>query len=113
MDVYMYMGEPMFFHSSKNIEVLIEKDDVFAIIDDTHMRLNSSSIHNYIPKELEVIKEKSSSLGVMTDIVYGEMVEKVLSAKHGFTDDGPIYESDATFTNTDDLILRGVRFKKY
>jgi len=109
----MYLGEPMFFHSSKNIEVLIERDDVFAIIDDTHMRLNSSSIHNYIPEEIEAIKKQSSSLGVMTNVVYSEMVEKVLSAKHGFVDDGPIYETDATLTNTDDLILRGVRFKKH
>lgn len=113
MDVYMYMGEPMFFHSSKNIEVQIEKDDVFAIVDDTHMKLNSTSVYNYREQEIDILKENSSSLGIMTDIVYNTMVEKVLNAKHGFTDDEPVYESDATLTNTDSLLLRGVRFKKH
>ena len=113
MEVYMYMGEPMFFHSSKNIEVQIEKDDVFAIVDNTHMKFNRTSVHNYREQEIETLKENSSPLGIMTDIVYNTMVEKVLNAKYGFTDDGPVYETDATLTNTDELMRRGVRFKKH
>ena len=113
MNAYIYQGEPMFFHSTKNIEVQIEKDDVFAIVDDTHMRLNSMSVRNYDHKEMEMIKEHSESLGEMTDITFNTMVEKVLNAKHGFTNDEPVYETDATLTNTYDLMLRGVRFKKH
>lgn len=112
MDSYTYNGDPMFFHSTKNIEILIEKNDMFAIVSETHMKLNSMSIRNYDHKEIEMIKQYSSYVGTMSAIGYSEMVETALNVKYGIVDDEPVYETDATLTNTDDLMLRGVRFKK-
>jgi hypothetical protein len=112
LEVYVYSGDPIFVHTTKIMEIEVVSGDAFAKMDDNKMKVNGLTISDYQLDELSKLIASSQYVNTMTEVMYNTMVEEMLNAKHGNIGNTVVHESDYTLTNTDDLILRGVRFKK-
>lgn len=112
LTVYVYSGSPTFIHTTKIMEIEVVSGDAFAKIDETKMKVNGLTINDYRQDELDRLILDAQYVNVLSDATYNSMVEEILNAKHGYTENSVVFQSDYTLTNTDHLIRRGVKFKK-
>ena len=112
LEVYVYSGDPVFIHTTKFMEIEVVSGDAFAKVDDTKIKVNGMTITGYRLDELNKLIESSQYVNKMAEVTYNTMVEEMLNAKHGNSGNAVVFETDYTLTNTDELIRRGVRFKK-
>lgn len=112
LEAFVYSGSPIFIHTTKVMEIEVVSGDAFAIIDETRMKVNGLTINDYRLDELDKLILNAQYVNIMPEETYHSMVEEILNAKHGYTENSVVFESDYTLTNTDHLIRRGVKFKK-
>lgn len=113
LKVYQYKSDNDFVTgkspSGHTYKVEIDQDECFAIIDDDTVKIGSAIVYN---ADIENVLKYAKYVNDMSYMDYVTFYNDMLNGKHNLVNN-IVNQSDHTITDQTDLIMRGVKFKKF